>query len=326
MLTKAPDSADISLNTLLFQEPWWLEAATGGNYAEAIVKQDAKIVGRLPYVCARRGPFQVSRMPSFTHLLGPVVDAGEGKPQTRLANRMAITRSLIDQLPPFALIEQYLDPSMDDGLALADGLAFQDKGFFVATQYTFEVDCRNSLEELWAAMHYKTRNPIRRAEEKYSVRTVDDPGFFTRTYLNNLAALRKKNRIDLHRFPPLFCECQKRSCGEIIAAFAEDGTPQSMAFLVWDKQRMYYLLATRSASPEEHGSAGLLVWNAMKKANAMGLRFDLDGVYTRGTAKFLSGFGGRMRIRLVVKRTRPLYRALQQARLRFTKNETQFYT
>jgi hypothetical protein len=326
MPSKGTSSVGISLNMLLFQEPWWLEAVTGGDYAEAVVKHDTKVVGRLPYVRARRGPFQVSRMPSFTHLLGPVVDAGEGKPQTRLANRMAITRSLIDQLPPFALIEQYLDPSMDDGLALADGLAFQDKGFFVATQYTFEVDCKSSLENLWSAMHYKTRNPIRRAEEKYSVRAVDDPSFFTHTYLSNLAALGKKNRVDLNRFPPLFCECQSRHCGEIIGAFGEDGRPLSMAFLVWDKTRMYYLLATRSASPEEYGSAGLLVWNAIKKANALGLRFDLDGVYTRGTAKFLSGFGGRMRIRLVVKRTRPLYRALQQARLRFTRNETQFYT
>jgi CheY-like chemotaxis protein len=91
--------------------------------------------------------------------------------------RLSITRELIDQLPPHSHFRQCLDPSLDDGLAIADGLAFQDRRFTVALQYTFQIDCRKSSEELWSAMHFKTRQHIRRAEEKYVVRGVDDPQY-----------------------------------------------------------------------------------------------------------------------------------------------------
>jgi len=58
----------------LFHEPWWLSAATGGHFEEAIVKQGDDVVGRLPYVMQRRGPFYCVRMPPFTHMLGPAIE------------------------------------------------------------------------------------------------------------------------------------------------------------------------------------------------------------------------------------------------------------
>ncbi len=71
----------------LFHEPWWLAAVSDGCFQESLVKQGDDIVGRLPYVVNQRGPFRIVRMPPFTHVLGPVVDAGTGKPQTRLMRR-----------------------------------------------------------------------------------------------------------------------------------------------------------------------------------------------------------------------------------------------
>jgi hypothetical protein len=122
------------VETLLFHEPWWLAAVTDGRYQECIVKQGTDIVGRLPYLAVRLGPFRTLRMPPFTHVLGPAVNAGAGKPQTRLIRRLSITRSLIDQLPSSSYFLQQLDPSLDDGLANADGLAFQERRFAITSQ------------------------------------------------------------------------------------------------------------------------------------------------------------------------------------------------
>src|SRR5271170_1853960 len=90
---------DARVRISLFHEPRWLSAATGGHFGEAVVKQGDDVVGRLPYVIKRRGPFYCVRMPPFTHVLGPAIDAGDGKPQTRLQRRISITRSLLAQLP-----------------------------------------------------------------------------------------------------------------------------------------------------------------------------------------------------------------------------------
>jgi Acetyltransferase (GNAT) domain len=302
--------AKLGMEISLFHEPWWLSAATNGRYEESVVRRQNDIVGRLPYVLSRRGPFRIVQMPPFTHALGPVVDAGAGKPQTRLTRRLSITRALIDQLPSHSHFRLCLDPSLDGGLAIADGLAFQDRGFMVTTQYTFQINCRKRSEELWTAMPFKTRQHIRRAEEKYVVRSVDDPQFFVEFYLRNIQALGRANRLEHTNFPALFSECRSRRCGEILAAFASDGSPVAMIFLVWDNSTMYYLLSTRARDTGDNGSVNFLLWSAMKQAGQLGLTFDLDGVSTSGTARFLSGFGGEIRTRLVIRRSAMPYRIL----------------
>jgi hypothetical protein len=320
------DGSTEGLANSLFHEPWWLSAATDGRYEEVVVEHGGKTVGRLPYLPRPRGPFRLSRMPPFTHLLGPLIEAGVGKPQTRLTRRLSITRALIDKLPPLIYFEQQFDPTMDDGLAIADGLAFQDRGFSVAQRYTFEIDCRKEPQCLWDAMHFKTRQHIRRAEEKYTAQEVDDPTVFAQAYLSNIKALGKTSWIEFERFPALFAECRSRNCGQILAACGQDGVPVSMVYLVWSRTTMYYLLSTRRHDPADHGSINMLLWSAVKFGHERGLIFDLDGVYSSGAARFLIGFGGQIKTRLIVSRSRPAYGAWQYLKQMYTKSESQHHT
>ena len=310
----------------LFHEPWWLSATTGGRFEEAIVKQGEDVVGRLPYVIQKNGPFQAVRMPPFTHMLGPVINPGEGKPQTRLQRRISITRALIDQLPNHSYFHQHLDPSLDDGLAIADGLAFQECKFEVMHQYTFEVDCRRNIEELSSALYLKTRQHIRRAEKQHEVRSVDDPNLFIDFYLKNLQAWGRKNRVDFRQFPTLFAQSQEHKSGMILRAFDHTGAPVAMTYLVWGHGIMYYLLSTRSFETADSGAVSLLIWSAIKHAHGLGLLFDLDGVYSSGTAKFLSNFGGNIKTRLLVRRSSAHYGALQYVKRQISPNESRFFT
>ncbi len=93
-------------------------------------------------------------MPDFTHVLGPLVNSGDGKPQTRMMNRLSTVESLIKQLPPFDSFKLVADPMADDGLTAIDGLAFQSHGFQVGHQCTFHLDCRVDLEILQAGMEF----------------------------------------------------------------------------------------------------------------------------------------------------------------------------
>jgi len=310
----------------LFHEPWWLSAATGGQIEECVVRQGNDIVGRLPYVIQRRGPFRIVRMPPLTHILGPAIDAGEGKQQSRLQRRMSITRSLIDQLPQHSFFHQHLDPSLDSGLATIDGLAFQDRQFEVTHQYTFEVDCRRSVDDLFAALYLKTRQHIRRSEKEYSVRSVDDPQCFVDFYVKNIKAAGGKNRMNFEHFSTLFAESRAHDSGIILGAFDHTDTPVAMTYLVWGHGTMYYLLSTRNLSAVDHGAASLLIWSAMKQANERGLVLDLDGVYSSGTARFLSNFGGDIKTRLAIRRSKGHYGALQYIKQNVRRHKSQFFT
>jgi hypothetical protein len=159
-------------------------------------------------------------------------------------------------------------------------------------------------------MHFKTRQHIRRAEEKFAIGTQADPKEFLNFYHINLEKSGQRNTIDFSNFETLFGECRARDCGEILAASSSDGKPVAMTFLAWGRGMMYYLLSTRAPDVEnDNGSVNLLIWSAMKRANQRQVMFDLDGVSTSGTARFLSGFGGRIRTRLIVRRQQPMYRA-----------------
>jgi len=324
--TAATERVAGTVQISLFHEPWWLTAATGGHFAESVVKQGEEIVGRLPYVIKQRGPFHALRMPPFTHMLGPAINAGQGKSQTRLQRRISIARTLIDQLPRYSYFHQHLDPSIDNGLAIADGLAFQERQFEISSQYTFTVDCRRSLDELFAGLYLKTRQHIRRAEKEYSVRSVDDSRCFVDFYLKNLKAWGRKNRIEFDHFSTLFGESRAHESGVILGAFDHAGTPIAMTYIVWGHGIMYYLLSTRTVGSVDHGAASLLIWCAMKEAHEMGLFLDLDGVYSSGTVRFLSNFGGEIKTRLVVRRSRMPYSAMQHLKRQVAPDESQFFT
>jgi hypothetical protein len=247
-------------------------------------------------------------MPPFTHVLGPVVELGAGKPQTLLLRRLSIIRELLDQLPRFASFKQAL------ALSLADGLAFQDRGFQISPQYTFQIDCRENLDNIWAGLHFKTRQHIRRAQEKLSVVTLDDPQPFIDFYLDNLRRAGKQSSIDFATFPALFGAARERQSAEILSASWPGGGPAAMVVLVWGHGRMYYLLSTRARDKGDNGSINLLIWEGIARAHTRGLLFDLDGVSTSGTARFLSGFGGRFAMRLIAQRTSALYGALRSGK------------
>lgn len=295
----------------LFHQHWWLEAATGGHFSEVEVKQNDYLAGRLPFVIVKKKGFRILCMPPFTHLLGPFVNSSDGKPQTRMMNRLSTVRSLIDQLPPFDFFKQAIDPSIDDGLALIDGLAFQDRGFQVGHQYTFQIDCRTEPEALLAGMHFKVRQHIRRAEENCTIETIDDPQRFLSFYVENLRKTNRVSYMQFDQFPVLFSECRARDCGVILAAMQPGGIPVAMTFLVWSGPIMYYLMTSRAPDVQDNGSVNLLIWTAMKRAHELGLFFDLDGVTTTGTARFLSGFGGHIKTRLVITAGRPVYNVVE---------------
>src|ERR1700693_3543464 len=82
--------SETQLPATLFHDHWWLSAATNGEFQEAVVTNGSGVSGLLPYVITRERGFAICQMPPFTHVLGPVVYPGSGKPQTQLLRRLSI--------------------------------------------------------------------------------------------------------------------------------------------------------------------------------------------------------------------------------------------
>lgn len=286
--SRKPSSAvaESGVRGLLFHEPWWLTAATGGNWRETTVTVDGRVVARLPYVTAKRYGLTRIYMPSFTNILGPVVGAGAGKPQTQLMRRMSLIRDLLDSFPPFDHFAVVLDP---EGV---DGLAFQTRGFRLSARYFCTIDCRRDLDELWKGMNYRLRQNIRRAEEKFQVAEVTDPEAFIDFYEQCYRSQGLRNTMDFSHFRALFEEASRRDAGEILCARWSDGRPAAMIFTAWDDHAAYYVLSARAGHDGDNGSICLLIWSALGRAHRRGLIFNFLGMTTAGRVKFYLGFGG----------------------------------
>jgi len=311
------------LSALLFHEPWWLSAASGGQYSEVTVERGGETIGRLPFVRRRKMGMRVLRMPHFTHVLGPAVATLKGKAETQLRHRIGIIRELLGQLPQADFFMHSCSSS------LADTLAFQECGFDVKPQCNFQIDGRQTLASILDRMNFKTRGHIRRAEKDYDVVSVDTPEAFKSFYLANMEAAGRRDPMDFDTFPAVFAESRARDCGEILAACTHSGRPAAMVYLVWGAGAMYHLLATRQPGAASTNAANLLVWSAIKRAHERGLIFDFDGVVNSGQMRFFLGFGGEISWRLMVTRTRPIYglaRAVRMKLVRHGSSDTSHFT
>jgi hypothetical protein len=185
-----------------------------------------------------------------------------------------------------------------------DTFAFTDAGYDTGVLFTFEIAPQHE-SAIWQGMRDKTRNVIRRAQERWEVTVAEDPAEFCRTYERNLRLKGRDNHYD--HIEPVCVAAITNGAGRILAVRDTHGGLLGAVFIVWDQHAMYYLLATRSAAAD-NGVMSLLVWHAIRMAAAGGRVFDFDNVGQAGSRLFFSGFGGAVKPRFLVERRTTAYK------------------
>ena len=278
----------------IFHEEWWLNAATGGNFEVTEVTVGGRVVGRLPFSTTKRFGLKTIRMPALTYFLGPAIDEGEGSPNTRFLTRLDITRQLLGRLPRASW--QYVKCHRGTN----EVIAFQEMGFRTYVQFTHEVAPQPS-DILWLQMRNKTRNVIRRAEERYSVAELADPAELLRLYERNLAAKGLEVGIDQTVCRAIISASLERQRGRILVALDANNQAVAANFCVWDEISSFYLLSTRRDN-SGNGAGSLLLWEAIKDSARRGLVFDFAGLGSKGSVLAYVGFGGAISARYVALR------------------------
>jgi hypothetical protein len=291
----------------VFHQPWWLDAATGGNWQLAVVKNGDEVIGEMPYMLEKKGIWHVSTLPPLTRTLGPVIKpkrTGAGEPEW--CHRMHVTSELTAQLPECAHFHQLMDTRMSE----AEAIAFSLRGFDVSVSYTLEMAAGGDENAIWMGLRRNTRNWVRRATEQLTVQEISGADAFVDFYDANLAARKRQNVYGSATMRRLLAEVVRRKAGVLLGAFAEDGSLVAETALVWDTRAAYYLLSSRRA--DSHGGAiSLLIWHAMRAARERNLIFDFDGISTAGILDFLAGFGGHLVQRFEIEWMRTDYGMLR---------------
>lgn len=296
-----PQEVEATLAPTVFHQPWWLQIASAGAYREITVSRGGRLVGRLPYVQSRtRLGLVTLRMPALSHVLGPALApqyGGDNFP--RSLKQMSILEALLAQLPRAAHISFRLHGG------LKDTLAFEVAGFTSKACFTVEVPPLPP-DVLWRQMRDKTRNVIRRAQEKLVVTDSCTPTEFFAFYEANLKLRGTRNVYDRVVAHALMTECLARGCGRVLEARDAAGRLQAAVFTVWDECAEYYFMSTRSAEAH-NGAINLLIWEGIQHAVARNLIFDMDMLHVVDHAVpnllLLTGFGGKLAPRYFVQRS-----------------------
>ena len=288
----------------IFHEDWWLEAATGGRFEVAEVASGGRVVGRLPFHKTKWLGLTLIRMPELTYFLGPAIDDGEGSPNTRFLKRLHFTCELLERVPRVSW--QYV--KCHGGVT--EVIAFQGLGFRTYVQFTHELAPR-PVSVLWQQMRNKTRNVIRRAEERFSVTELGDPVEFLRFFERNLKLEGQINGLDWTLCRKILSASLDRRRGRILAARDKKNQIVAANFCVWDEISSFYLMSTRSHD-SGNGAIALLIWEAIKHSARRGLIFDFAGLGNKGSILLYSGFGARPCSRFAALRARPVARMMYE--------------
>jgi hypothetical protein len=286
------------LTPTIFHEPWWLEAASRGQYSEVRATAGNKTTGRLPFVLKTLpAGFRICTAPDFTPCLGPAIDAGKSAPVNRALKQDGIVRELLESLPRVTAFRQTLHPG------LTDTLLFQDCRYRTSVGFTHEIGPAPE-PALRAAMRAQTSEAIARGSDRYRVVDRNDPATIVRMYATGSTVPANNPAI----LSELCHAALQRNRGRIVAAEDASGKTVAALFYVWDSATAYSILT--AVSRRAAGNAlGLLIWHAITHSSASGLAFTWNAATARGFTMFHAGFGGRIVPRYTVWRATRLHRA-----------------
>ena len=269
----------------IFMMPWWLDAVCAGKEWDVLLAEDEKgeILGAMPYLLRKRAWFKYIIMPQQTQIGGiwvtPEITADRWK-------TAEVCRNIKEQLDTMGLAyyyQQYLPGSL-----CVD--AMRALGFKTKERITYRMLDLSDLDAVIDSFSKNKKRQLQKALSLHAEHTMEIEDFY-RFHAQCLAA--RKRRISYSREFLLVLERKARrlkQC-EVLSICNADGLVLAAAFLVWDKNYLYFLIPTYNPAFADSGAGSLLVLEAMKLARDKHVLFDFEGSMERGTARHYKQFG-----------------------------------
>ncbi len=287
----------------LFMMPWWLDAVCAGKEWDVLLAEDenGEIIGALPYLLRKRAWLRYIIMPQQTPVGGIWVTPEITADRWKTAEVCRQLKEQLDSLKLAYYYQQYLPGSLCVN-------AMKALGFTAKERITYRVEDLSNLDNVIASFSKNKRRQLQKALSLHAERNMDIEDFY-RFHCQCLAS--RKRRISYSREFLLVLERKAKRAGqcEILSICNADGEVYAAAFLVWDKNYMYYLIPAYEPTHGDTGAGALLVLEAMKRAREKHVMFDFEGSMNRGTAKHYKQFGSTPTTYFAVEKYyKPLFR------------------
>ena len=279
-------------NLPLFMQPWWLDAVSAGKEWDVILvgngEQSASnnqqsILAALPYMVCRKWWMRWIDMPRQTQINGLWLDEHTEFEAEQLSS---ICQVVMNQLAEKKL--HYYYQQFPVGSPCPE--FFKAAGFKVKERVTYRIDDLTDLDKIIDRFSKNKKRQLQKALSRHAERKMTAEEFY-QFHLECLQKQNKKASYSREFLLVLEQKLRKHKQAQILTICNADHIPYAAALLVWDKQRMYYLIPCFDPDYKESGAGALLVLEAIKLAREKGVTFDFEGSMISGVAKHYKQFG-----------------------------------
>lgn len=259
-----------------------------GRWQEVTLTEQNDVVAAWPFTVSksRLGRTHLG-MPPLTMSLGPWMIPQEGKRPTVYRRQKQVVSELLDKLPEFDSLNQFLSPFTEYAVP------FFWHGFELQSRFTNTLDNLSNLDAIWSGMESRTRRNITAAAKKLSVhRDVSWEQLYS-AWLGTYETNRRTPPLSREAFAVMYEEARDRGQGSGFFALDDSGKVHAAIFLVWNTESSYFLLGGRDKSIAGNGAMSLLFWEAIQFSAGVSSRFDFEGSMVEPIERIFRSFGCR---------------------------------
>jgi hypothetical protein len=270
----------------LFHQPWWLDAAAPNRWGAAEVWNDNTLVARLPYAINHKYGMTFLTRPSLTPSLGPWLAPSKAKRSRRLRYQKDLLQGLLEKLPRSSRYSISCHPDMNNLLP------FHWAGYDLHVRYTYILHNLSDMEKVWAGYDSNIRTDIRKANKQVAIR--NDLSLDTFLDIYEKTFLRQGQTLPLSRDFYYRVEEALKHREQRRMFFAVDAQERIHAaiYIVWDRQRAYYLMGGGDPVLRSSGASSLLLNSAIEFCSTVTTSFDFEGSMIEPIERFFRAFGG----------------------------------
>ena len=265
------------------EHPMSTRSASDEHPMEVAEKEGKTIIAAMPYLKRKKWWMTWIAMPQMTQIGGIWLDENKEFSTEEL---VFVCDELSRQLQAMKL--HYYYQQYPVGSPCPERM--KALGFKVKERVTYRIDDLSDLDKVIDRFSKNKKRQLQKSLSLHAESGMTAEEFYA---FHQQALAGKKKEISYSREFLLVLEQKARRAKQshIMTICNADKMVYAAAMLVWDEQRMYYLLPAIHPDYQESGAGSLLVLEAIKFAREKGVSFDFEGSMIRGVAQHYKQFG-----------------------------------
>lgn len=289
----------------IMMQPWWMDAVCAGKQWDVLLVTDsilsdgadksersdesataerlANIVAAMPYLIRERWWMRYIIMPMLTQHGGVWLDEHRSWSEEEISIVCAEIATHLNGMGLHYYYQQY-----PVGSPLPQAMVLQ--GFTVKERITYRLPDLSDLDKVIDRFAKNKKRQLQKALSLHAEYGWTAEEFYQ---FNQTCRAQQKRKVSYSREFLLVLEqkARKHRCSQIITIRNADKEVYAAAWLVWDKERMYYIVPVYSQTHKDSGAGALLVLESLKFAREKGVIFDFEGSMDKGIANHYKQFG-----------------------------------